>query len=60
MAVFALLLVAGYFARDVIKWLGPPEHCWEIREMDGRLYKLNPCTGSFLLLGDAPGTARDR
>ena len=60
MAVFALLVMAGYFARDYFKRLGPPDRCWEIKEVDGHLYKINPCTGQFLLLGDAPGTTTDR
>jgi hypothetical protein len=55
MAVFVLLLAAGYFSRDFLKRIGPPDRCWEIKEMDGQLYKVNPCTGQFLLLGNAPG-----
>jgi len=55
LAVFALLVVAAYWARDYLKLLGPPERCWEIRESDGYLYKVNPCTGQFRLLGEAPG-----
>ncbi|MEI8163653.1 MAG: hypothetical protein WCI19_11005 [Betaproteobacteria bacterium] len=60
MALVALLVFAGYFARDYFKRLGPPDRCWEIREMEGRLYKMNPCTGQFLLLGDVqpPATGR--
>jgi hypothetical protein len=54
-AVFVLLLVAGYFASPYFKLLGPPERCWEIKEVDGYLYKTNPCTGQFKLLGEAPG-----
>jgi len=60
MAVFVLLVMAGYFARDYFKRLGPPDRCWEIKEVDGHLYKINPCTGQFLLLGDAPATTTDR
>ena len=60
MAVFVLLVMAGYFARDYFKRLGPPDRCWEIKEVDGHLYKMNPCTGQFLLLGDAPATTTDR
>lgn len=52
---FAVLIVLGYFGRDFTKQLGPPERCWELKEVDGKLYKANPCTGQFLLLGDAPG-----
>jgi hypothetical protein len=50
-AVFVLLVIAGYFARDFFKRMGPPDRCWEIKEVDGHLYKMNPCTGQFLLLG---------
>jgi hypothetical protein len=57
LAGFILVIIAGYFARDVFKRMGPPERCWEIREVDGHLYKVNPCTGQFLLLGDAPNAA---
>ena len=59
-AVFALLVVGAYFARDFFKRLGPPERCWEIWEVAGHLYKANPCTGQFVLLGDAPATPKDR
>jgi len=53
-AAFVALVMLGYFGRDYVKLLGPPEKCWEIKEVDGQLYKLNPCTGQFVLLGDAP------
>jgi hypothetical protein len=53
--VFAAIVALGYFGRDFIKQLGPPERCWELQEVEGKLYKVNPCTGQFLLLGDAPG-----
>ena len=59
LAAFALLLVVGYFARDYVKLLGPPERCWEIRETDGYLYKVNPCTGQFRLIGEAPGRRQE-
>ena len=55
--VFAALVAAGYFGPYFVKQLGPPERCWEVQEVDGKLYKANPCTGQFLLLGDAPGAA---
>jgi len=58
--VFALLVTAGYFAKDFFKRMGPPERCWEIREVDGHLYKINPCTGQFLLLGNVPETKTGR
>ena len=50
----AALIVLGYFGQPYLKYLGPPERCWEIREVDGRLYKVNPCSGQFKLLGDKP------
>ena len=52
LAVVALVVLA-YFGRDYVKLLGPPEKCWEIKEVDGDLYKVNPCTGQFRLLGPA-------
>jgi hypothetical protein len=58
--VFALLVVAGYFAPDYFKRLGPADRCWEIEEVDGHLYKTNPCTGRFILLGDAPSATMAR
>jgi hypothetical protein len=51
---FVALVMLGYFGRDYVKLLGPPEKCWEIKEVEGRLYKVNPCTGQFVLIGDAP------
>ena len=50
----AALMALGYFGRSYMKLLGPPEKCWEIQEVDGDLYKANPCTGQFVLLGPAP------
>lgn len=50
----AALVVLGYLAQPYLKLLGPPERCWELQELDGKLYKVNPCTGQFRLLGDAP------
>jgi hypothetical protein len=50
-AVAAIALL-GYFGQPYLKLLGPPERCWEIQEVDGRLYKVNPCTGQFKLIGD--------
>ena len=52
-AATAIIIVLGYLAQPYVKLLGPPERCWEIREVEGRLYKVNPCTGQFRLLGDA-------
>lgn len=59
-AVFALLVVAGYLAKDFFKRMGAPERCWKVKEVDGHLYKINPCTGQFLLLGDVPETKTGR
>ena len=50
----AALLVLGYFGQGYVKLLGPPEKCWELQEIDGQLYKVNPCTGRFVLIGDLP------
>jgi hypothetical protein len=56
--VFVALAIVAYFGQSWAKRLGPPERCWEIKEEGGQLYKSNPCTGQFLLLGDAPAPAR--
>ena len=56
-AVALLLVVLGYFAQPWLKLLGPPERCWELREIDGRIYRMNPCTGQFRLIGDVETTA---
>ena len=50
--LLAALIAFGYFLQGPIKRLGPPERCWENREIDGKLYKFNPCTGQFKLIGD--------
>ena len=52
--IFAALLVLGYYGRSLTRQIGSPDRCWELQEVDGQLYKSNPCTGQFLLLGDAP------
>lgn len=57
LGVVAIVAVAAYFARDTLKLLGPPERCWEIKESGGYLYKSNPCTGQFILLGEVPPKA---
>lgn len=54
MAGVAALAVLAYLAYPYLKLLGPAEKCWEVQEIDGRLYKVNPCTGQFRLLGEAP------
>ena len=54
LVLFAALAVAAYFGQKLVKLLGPPERCWELKDEDGKIYKLNPCTGQFRLLGDAP------
>ena len=51
-ALLAALVALGYFGNDALKLLGLPQRCWEYKEIDGRLYKVNPCTGQFLLVGD--------
>lgn len=53
-AAVALVALLAWFGMPYLKLLGPPERCWEMREMDGRLYKVNPCTGQFKLIGDLP------
>ena len=54
LAAAVAAIVLGYLAQPYLKLLGPAERCWEIQEVDGKLYKVNPCTGQFRLLGDAP------
>ena len=34
--------------------MSEPQCCWEYKEMEGKLYKVNPCTGQFQLVGDVP------
>ena len=51
-ALMAALMALGYFLLGPLKQLGPPQRCWENREIDGKLYKFNPCTGQFKLIGD--------
>lgn len=56
LGLLAALIAFGYFMQGPIKRLGPAERCWENREIDGKLYRFNPCTGQFKLLGDViPG-----
>ena len=50
----ALLLGLAWVGKDALKYLGPPQRCWEYREIEGKLYKVNPCTGQFQLVGDVP------
>lgn len=52
LGLLAALIAFGYFMQGPIKRLGPAERCWENREIDGKLYRYNPCTGQFKLLGD--------
>jgi hypothetical protein len=54
LAVVAILLVLAYYGQYYLKFLGPPQRCWEYKEIEGMLYKVNPCTGQFQLVGDAP------
>ena len=50
--IVAGLIAAGYFLHGPLKRLGPPQKCWEQKQIDGRLYNVNPCTGQFRLIGD--------
>lgn len=59
LAIVAGLWLVGYYGQTALKYLGPAQKCWEYKEIDGKLYKVNPCTGQFQLMGDvAPETAR--
>jgi len=53
-SVVAILLVLTFYGQYYLKFLGPPQNCWEYKEMEGKLYKVNPCTGQFQLVGNAP------
>jgi hypothetical protein len=53
-SITAILLVLAWYGQYYLKFLGPPQNCWEYKEMEGKLYKVNPCTGQFQLVGDAP------
>lgn len=53
-SVVVILLVLTYYGQNFLKFLGPPQNCWEYKEVEGKLYKVNPCTGQFQLVGDAP------
>lgn len=56
LGLLAALIAFGYLMQGPIKRMGPAERCWENREIDGKLYRFNPCTGQFRLLGDViPG-----
>ena len=50
--LLAALVGLGYLLQDAWKLLGPPERCWEFREIDGKLYRVNPCNGRIQLIGD--------
>ena len=52
LALVGALMALGYFLQGPLKQLGPPQRCWENREIDGKLYRFNPCTGQFKLIGD--------
>lgn len=56
--ILVLLLLAGliglaYWLQDAWKLLGPAQRCWEFKEIDGKLYRVNPCTGQFQFIDDA-------
>ena len=53
-ALVAALLVLSWYGQYYLRFLGPPQRCWEYKEVEGKLYKVNPCTGQFLLVGDVP------
>lgn len=52
LGIVAGLWLVGYYGQTALKFLGPPQKCWEYKEIDGKLYKVNPCTGQFQLMGD--------
>jgi hypothetical protein len=52
LAIVAGLWLVGYYGQTALKYLGPAQKCWEYKEVDGKLYKVNPCTGQFQLMGD--------
>ena len=58
LALLAALGAIGYVGHHALRHLGPPERCWEYQEKDGRIYKVNPCTGQFQLIGDAAPPAQ--
>ena len=60
LAVLALLILFGWWLAGASKLMGDPRQCWENREVDGRLYKMNPCTGQWRLIGDTQPQAGDQ
>ena len=56
----AALIAIGYVGNRALRHMGPPERCWEYQERDGKLYKINPCTGQFQLIGDVVTPAPDK
>lgn len=60
LAVLALLILFGWWLSGASKLMGDPRQCWENREVDGRLYKMNPCTGQWRLIGDTQPQAGDK
>ncbi len=60
LAVLALLILFGWWLAGASKLMGDPRQCWENREVDGRLYKMNPCTGQWRLIGDTQPQAGDK
>ena len=52
LVLLAALGAIGYVGHRALRHLGPPERCWEYQEKDGRIYKVNPCTGQFQLVGE--------
>ena len=60
LALVAALGAIGYVGHHALKLMGPPERCWEYQEVEGKLYKVNPCTGQFLLMGDVAPPVGDK
>lgn len=52
-SIVVILFVLTWYGQYYLKFLGPPQNCWEYKEMEGKLYKVNPCTGQFQLVSDA-------
>ena len=50
--IVAALIAAGFWLNRPLKRLGPPQKCWEQKEIDGKLYNVNPCTGQIKLIGE--------
>ncbi len=58
LVLIAALVAIAYVGNRALRHMGPPERCWEYEERDGKLYKVNPCTGQFQLIGDVVAPAQ--